>query len=60
MVKTRCYYTVRASCSPVVIVFLSPSSFDRVYYRVHIWVARSRLNDDSSNLGVDRNVKRCR
>uniref|UniRef100_A0A0D9VJ89 Late embryogenesis abundant protein LEA-2 subgroup domain-containing protein n=1 Tax=Leersia perrieri TaxID=77586 RepID=A0A0D9VJ89_9ORYZ len=35
MVKTR-RYTVRASCSPTVIVFSSPSSFDRVNCHVHI------------------------
>uniref|UniRef100_A0A0E0K3C6 Late embryogenesis abundant protein LEA-2 subgroup domain-containing protein n=1 Tax=Oryza punctata TaxID=4537 RepID=A0A0E0K3C6_ORYPU len=35
MVKTR-RYTVRASCSPVVVDFSSPSSFHRVYCHVHI------------------------
>ncbi|KAF0915742.1 hypothetical protein E2562_038590 [Oryza meyeriana var. granulata] len=35
MVKTR-KYTVRASCPSVVVVFASPSSFDRVYCHVHI------------------------
>ncbi|KAL5211226.1 hypothetical protein ABZP36_022073 [Zizania latifolia] len=35
MVKTR-RYTVRARCQPVVVVFASPSSFDRVYCDVHI------------------------
>ncbi|XP_006648916.1 NDR1/HIN1-like protein 6 [Oryza brachyantha] len=35
MVKTR-RYTVRASCTPVVIVFASPSSFDRLNCYVRI------------------------